>query len=292
LTKPARLSRRGGELLLRLLEQSRAVITAAALEELPSEVRSTLINLGALERHGPARAALVAGDYGPTFRDLTWQADQNASGYFDASDGNIVIAPEAQMLFRAALPWWLAWLAASLALTNSSQPTELVPASAWDIGDLSITRRRNIPVLFVRRLHRDATLKALREALQKRAGRSGGLILTSSRNPLRHDVACRSFVVVSIAEAMTNDSQVFAIDRTLLSSAAKDRASEPPQRSRRRPTLERAQGAIEELYPNGVPDQANEPNAILCRKVGSWLKNNNMPEVSDPTILRAAHRRK
>jgi 7-cyano-7-deazaguanine synthase in queuosine biosynthesis len=77
-------------------------------------------------------------------------------------------------------------------------------------------------------------------------------------------------------------------------ASAGDRASEPPERPRGkiRPTLERAQGAIKELYPHGVPDQATEPNAILCRKVGSWLKNNNMPDVSDPTILRAARRRK
>jgi hypothetical protein len=216
LTKPARLSRRGGELLLRLLEQTRPVIAAAALEEFPFEAPSTLIKVGALERHGASRAALVAGDDGPTFRDLVWQADQNAYGYFDRSDGSVVVAPKAQMLFRVALPWWLAWLAASLALTNSGQPTELVRTSAWDIGDLWITRQRNIPVLFVRRLHRDATFKALRQALQRRAGRSGGLILTSSRNPLRPDVAYRSFVVVPITEAMTNDSQVFAINRTLL----------------------------------------------------------------------------
>jgi len=32
---------------------------------------------------------------------------------------------------------------------------------------LWITRQRNIPVVFVRRLHRDATSKALHEALQK-----------------------------------------------------------------------------------------------------------------------------
>jgi hypothetical protein len=127
-------------------------------------------------------------------------------------------APESQMLYGVALPWWLAWLAASLNLTNSGQPTELVPTSAWDIGDLWITRQRNVPVLFVRRLHRDATFKALREALKKRAGRSGGLILTSSRNPPRQDLGDRSFVVVPIAEVMTNDSQAFAIDRTLLLS--------------------------------------------------------------------------
>jgi hypothetical protein len=67
-----------------------------------------------------------------------------------------------------------------------------------------------------------------------------------------------------------------------------------PQRPRggSRPALERARGGIKELYPHGVPDQATEPNAILCRKVGDWLKSNSMPEVSDPTILRAARRRK
>jgi hypothetical protein len=292
LTKPAHLSRRGGEVVLRVLERRRPVIAAAALEELPSEARLTLINIGALERHGAGRAALVAGDEGPKFRDLAWQADQNAYGYFDASDGSIVVAPETQMLFRVALPWWLAWLAASLTLTNSGQPTELVPTSAWDIGDLWITRQRNIPVLFVRRLHRDATLKALREALLERAGRSSGLIMTSSRNPLRQETADRSFVVVPIWKAMTNDSQVFTIDRTLLLSAAGDQASEPPQQSRHRPALDRARGVIKELYPNGVPDQATEPNVILCRKVGCWLKNNKMLKVSDPTILRAAHRRK
>jgi hypothetical protein len=292
LTNPVRFSRRGGELLLRLLEQNRPVIAAAALEEFPSaEVRSALINVGALERHGAGRAAFVAGDDAPIFRDLAWQAEKNAYGYFDASDGSVVVAPAAQMLFRVALPWWPAWLATSLALTNSSQPNELVPTSAWDIGDLRITRQRNIPVLFVRRLHHEATLMALRAALQKRAGRSDGLILTSSRNPLLHDFADRSFVVVPIWQAMTNDSQVFAIDRALLTCAGA-RLSESPQRSRARPTLERARSIIKELYPNGVPDQATEPNAILCRKVGGRLKKNQMPEVSDPTILRAAGRRK
>jgi hypothetical protein len=290
LTKPVRLSRRGGELLLRVLEQSSAVITTVALEELPSEVMSTLINFGALERQGAGRAALIASHDGPTFRDLIWQADQNAYGYFDASDGSVVVAPEGQLLFRVALPWWLTWLAASLTLTNSGQPTELVPTSAWDIGDFLITSRQTIPVLFVRRLHRQATLRALQEALQKRAGRSGGLILTSSRNPLSCDLAAPSLVVVPIWQAMTNDPQIFAIDRTLLISGG-DQVSKPPKPARLQPARERARGAIEGLYPNGVPDQATEPNAILCRKVNSWLKNKGMREVSDATIGRAAGRR-
>jgi hypothetical protein len=134
LIKPAGLSRRGGELLLLLLEQSRAVIAAAALEELLPDAWSTLLNVGALEAHGTSRAAIVGDDDGPQYRALAWQADRNAYGYFDASDGSVVLAPKAQALFRVNQRWWLTWLANAFGLTNSSQPTEIVPACAWDIG--------------------------------------------------------------------------------------------------------------------------------------------------------------
>ena len=62
-----------------------------------------------------------------------------------------------------------------------------------------------------------------------------------------------------------------------------------PQR-RSRPALERAKRAIKELYPEGVPGQAAVPNALLCRRVGEKLKEMELPDVSDDTILRAAGR--
>jgi hypothetical protein len=63
-------------------------------------------------------------------------------------------------------------------------------------------------------------------------------------------------------------------------------------RGKSRPALERARGAIKELYPNGIPGQAAEPNTNLCRRVGEKLKQAGLPDVSDDTILRAAGRRK
>jgi hypothetical protein len=63
-------------------------------------------------------------------------------------------------------------------------------------------------------------------------------------------------------------------------------------RSRSRPKLESAHRAIEKLYPDGVPGQADVPNAILCRRVGKWLQNEGLLDVSDETILRAASRRR
>ncbi len=62
-------------------------------------------------------------------------------------------------------------------------------------------------------------------------------------------------------------------------------------KTRRRPTLERAQHAIQSVYPDGVPSQVVEPNATLYRHIGDWLKGNGLPNVSDDTILRAAGRR-
>jgi 7-cyano-7-deazaguanine synthase in queuosine biosynthesis len=64
------------------------------------------------------------------------------------------------------------------------------------------------------------------------------------------------------------------------------------RRAKNRPTLDRARGAIEELYPNGVPSQSAEPNVNLCRRVGEKLKKTGLPNVSNDTILRAAGRRK
>jgi hypothetical protein len=64
-----------------------------------------------------------------------------------------------------------------------------------------------------------------------------------------------------------------------------------PNKQVRRPLRELAERAIKDLYPNGVPDQASERNKILLKNVGDWLEANNLPDVGDDTILRAAGRR-
>ena len=91
--------------------------------------------------------------------------------------------------------------------------------------------------------------------------------------------------------------EVFSADVTkLCTSRSQGEATQRPSRTgatrRSQPAFERAHRAIEELYPDGVPGQADVPNAILCRRVGVKLKNDGLPNVSDDTILRAAGRRK
>jgi hypothetical protein len=66
----------------------------------------------------------------------------------------------------------------------------------------------------------------------------------------------------------------------------------PAERRRSRPRRESVLRAIAEVYPDGVPDQATEPNYRLCRRVGEKLRQAGLPAVSDDTILRAAGRRR
>ena len=63
------------------------------------------------------------------------------------------------------------------------------------------------------------------------------------------------------------------------------------QRIATRPARELAVMALDEIYPEGTPSQAEEPNKTLCGKVGDWLKTKKQRDVSDATILRAADRR-
>ena len=81
-------------------------------------------------------------------------------------------------------------------------------------------------------------------------------------------------------------------DQDLITERALQQNSSDRRGDRKRPGRERARNAINDLYPGGVPDQSSEPNAVLCRKVGQWLKGKGQPDVSNDTILRAAGRRK
>lgn len=212
------LPRRCGELLLQLLDQSEQVIAAAFMDDLPPEVGTRLIAAGALRPYTPTRAVPVADEDRDGFRDLTWYPEHGAYGYFDAADGHVVLAPEAPARYRVDMNWWLGWLATALDLTNAGRPAELVAGHAWDIGDLWVSRQRNVPVIFARQLHVNEPLAELQFALKERAGRSGGIVLTSSRSPILSSTDVQSYRVMPIGDVLTNNAEVFAIDRALVLS--------------------------------------------------------------------------
>jgi hypothetical protein len=74
-------------------------------------------------------------------------------------------------------------------------------------------------------------------------------------------------------------------------------AASPEPKPRARNKRSRVVSAIQELWPDGPPDQSVLSNSLLCKKVGDWLKadcqKQNVPVAipSDDTIWRAAGRK-
>jgi hypothetical protein len=98
---------------------------------------------------------------------------------------------------------------------------------------------------------------------------------------------------VSASDRHADPSELLLQDRSPTARETNGvRAVAPRRHARRSPAVERARGALKELYPKGVPDQVLEPNANLCRRVGEKLRQAGLLGVSDDTILRAAGRRK
>jgi hypothetical protein len=115
------------------------------------------------------------------------------------------------------------------------------------------------------------------------------LLSDDPKSPLR-----KSDVPTAVCDDADNshDNAIATTPKTNAENSAQNRgrAEEIPRPNRRksRPAFERAKRVIEELYPNGVPDQATESNKKLCKRVNEKLRE----AVSSETILRASGRRR
>ncbi len=210
------LSRKTGEFLLALLEQPRPAIAGTALEDLDPDIGTELTANGSLPPVSASRSIQIVDDNGVSTRDLSWAPGVERYAYFDAADG--WVAPDANELqvYRLDTGWWLAWLVDELALENAGKPAELVADHAWDLGDIRISRKRKAPLLFVRRLYADDVRSALIAALDRRSGRSGGVLLTTTRHALETSTLPGSHRLMAVAESLTSNATNFRLDVALI----------------------------------------------------------------------------
>jgi hypothetical protein len=224
------LTRATGEFVLKLLEQPQASIHAQLIEDLGLAPAEELLACGALVRDASAKSLAVVDEAGSRFVKLDWNDQHRGYGYFDAADGFVVPPAAALQIFRLRIEWWLAWVAEELGLVNAGRPYELVGRHAWDIGDLWVTPRSKVPIIFGLRLKKAATESALRSALQSRAGRKGGVILTSTRQvaapewPLDFQHRC-------IHDLLSSEQQSFRIEIELLKGLYDGSAFQPEPNS-------------------------------------------------------------
>jgi hypothetical protein len=121
---------------------------------------------------------------------------------------------------------------------------------------------------------------SLRPGAQHKAG------VTADGKPIIHRT-----ISTSMSQISKDDLQDW------LSRHHTEAAASPEPKPRAQNKRSRVAVAIQELWPNGLPDQSLLSNSLLCKKVGDWLKadcqKQNVPVAipSDDTILRAAGRK-
>lgn len=174
-----------------------------------------LISGGALKAESVSTSVMVMDDDGPRAVYLEWIPDHQAYGYF-SPDGYIFPDPKDLQSYKLDWGWWLKWLASELALVDAGVPFELVKGEAWDLGNCWVTRQSKVPILFARRLKHQSIAKKLMEALTNRAGRSGGLILTSSRHSPEPAEWPHRFRVTPLADLLSQDPKWFRLDRDII----------------------------------------------------------------------------
>lgn len=220
------LSRSTGEFVLALLEQPRSAIAGAAMEDLHPEIGNELRANGSLRPLSVARSIQVIDDDGVKTRDLCWAPGVERYACFDAADGWITPDPDHLTAYGFDSRWWLAWLVDELALENAGKPAELVPDHAWDLGDIRISRKRKAPLLFARRLYAEDVRANLIAALGRRAGRNGGVLLTTTRHALEGSALPGSHCLMQVAESLTSDADSFHIDIALIQGLYLGRAAD------------------------------------------------------------------
>ena len=209
------LSRRTGEFLLALLEQPRPAVAGGALEDLDPHIGAELTANGSLQLLSSRQSIHIIGDDGAITRDLDW-ADGERLAYFDAADGWVAPDPEELKVYRLDTGWWLAWLAGELSLENAGKPIVLVPDHAWDLGDIRISRKRKAPLVFARRLYAEDVRTALMAALGRRAGRSGGVLLTTTSHAMEAPAVPFMHCRMAVVESLTSDATDFHLDVSLI----------------------------------------------------------------------------
>ncbi|MDS4011699.1 MAG: hypothetical protein RKK15_09890 [Defluviicoccus sp.] len=210
------LARNAGELLLALLEQRQPAIAGSVLADLDPDIRLQLRGSGCLQRTSVRQSIQVVDEAGAATVDLQWLDAHQRYGLFDAADGWVIPDPEEITLYRLDTAWWLAWLTAELDLVNAGRPIELVADHAWDLGDFRVSRKRVVPLLFARRLRAPDVRAQLATALARRAGRSGGVMLTSTRRVIETLKLPGAHCLMPVAESLTADAARFRLDAALI----------------------------------------------------------------------------
>lgn len=178
--------------MLSIMEMPNMGISAAVLDEYHSEAGAELLALGALEPDVFEPIAVSQADYSDAVVTAVWDGEVGGYGTFSPARGMVAIESRSMNRYRLRSSWLIGWIAAELGLSNGGRPVELVSDRVWDMGDVWLGERksdkRRTAIYLARRLGEAGALARLRTAVQSRAGRPPGVVLSSSPATMTDDV--------------------------------------------------------------------------------------------------------
>jgi hypothetical protein len=230
----ARLSHAAVDLLLTIVETPGMAISGAALDGYHTEAGAELGAVGALEVDGFEPVAASQADHDDAVVSLAWDGATRRHEYFSPSAGMVAVENRALRRLCVRPSWLLDWLARELGFAGAVHPVELVPDRLWDLGDVWLGERklgqRRTAIYIGRRIGEPSALFRMRTALQSRAGRPPGIILSSSPAGAGEEFAGAALPpVISIIRCAKAGVTDYRLDASIIYTTAHGLRSMRPQ---------------------------------------------------------------
>ena len=214
-------SRTAFMLALRLAGHSAALISGLDMEEYYPESGAELLAAGGLIRAQPLTTILLDGIDGEREVDLEWRDDLDSYADFTVRGWKRV--PSARLaryqLRFACLP---EILSTSLALSNPL--TELIPSLCWDLGLITL-RKRRVRLYFARQV--EVNTAAITDNLRGRQGNHATVLL--SAEPVGK--ALPGIACLSVSEVLDTSCLGVALNLDMLANAAFGQLPDTPKQA-------------------------------------------------------------
>ena len=230
----APMSKQGFQYLIDYMaDGTHCITTLATLKEDLRHAASELIDREFLVKTRPAQSIWVALEEEDECMELEWDDERRCHVYYDRFSGKYYPAPLDEIT-RYKLDFHALLKQISTALKIQSEPVKLVGDLLWDLGDYVLGSRK-IPTLFARRMHHSDCQELMHSALTNRAGRSGGLILTSTDEVPKYLSLPGKHHIVPISTCIKSDTDYFQLDNDIIAGLFKPQR---PQSAKKQQKIE------------------------------------------------------
>lgn len=199
----AQVDRNSVDLLLKILEQPKPIVTAEAIATLGQHRVAPLMQAGLLKPAGHEKASTSMSDHDDAPVALTWSPEHGAHGYFSPTAGWITVRGDETARYGVDIPVFFAHLMLGTDVSARGGPVPLLPDLLWEIGDVRLGSRKHlVPIWFARRLSDRATWGQVAEAARRRPTTQLRVLLTSTPSRRLPTEPLSSHLIVAVEDVI------------------------------------------------------------------------------------------